>query len=342
MSRRLVLAADAGGTKTNVALVPVDDGAHLGVPLAAATYPSHDFPSLEAILDAFRAAHAGVFSNGVDAATIGFAGPIAGGRGAGSNVPWAVDAASLARHLGLPRVGLVNDLVATGYGVVSLGPEQLVPLLPGTAAPDANAAILAAGTGLGEAILARVGAGFLPIDSEGGHADYAPRTDTELEIWRLLRSRHGRVSVERVLSGPGLANVAEAIHARAGAEAAWRAHEREAGGAAALPGAVSTKGLEGSCPACAEALDVFAGIYGSEAGNLALRCVARSGVYLAGGIAPRILPALRGPAFERAFRDKEPHRALLAAIPVWVVLDDRAALWGAARHAAGALSPSAS
>jgi glucokinase len=145
------------------------------------------------------------------------------------------------------------------------------------------------------------------------------------------------VSVERVLSGPGIADVADVLHAREGADAAWRAHEREAGSPGALPGVVSTKGLEKSCPACVETLDVFAGVYGSEAGNLALRCVARGGIYLGGGVAPRILPALRGSAFERAFRDKEPHRALLASIPVWVVLDDRTALWGAARHAAQSL-----
>lgn len=341
MTGALVLAADVGGTKTNVALLPAKDGRGLGEPLAVASYRSADYPSLEAMLDVFRAANAGAFARPVAAATFGFAGPIADGRGAGSHVPWAVDAASLARHLHLPRVGLVNDLVATCYGVVGLPPESLAPLLPGTAAPEANAAILAAGTGLGEAILARGGNGFVAVESEGGHADFAPRTDVELEIWRVLRARYGRVSVERALSGPGLANAAEVIHARAGSEAAWREHADRAGSADALPGIVSANGLARSCPSCAEALDVFVGIYGSEAGNLALRCVARGGIYLGGGIAPRILPALRGPTFEQAFRDKEPHRPLLAGIPVWVVLDDRAALWGAARHAAQSLAAAA-
>jgi glucokinase len=216
-------------------------------------------------------------------------------------------------------------------------PENLTPLLSGTAASDGNVAIVAAGTGLGETILARIEGDFVPIASEGGHADYAPRTDVELEVWRRLRARLGRVSVERVLSGPGLANVAETVHARAGVEAAWRDHEREAGGHEGLPGLVSKNGLEKGCPACAEALDVFVGIYGAEAGNLALRCVARAGVYLGGGIAPRILPALRSATFERAFREKPPHLALLAGIPVWILLDDRTALWGAARHASLAL-----
>jgi glucokinase len=337
MNGRLVLAADVGGTKTNLALVSARARGAIGEPVATATYRSADFPSLEAMIDAFRAEHAASVPGGIAAASVGFAGAIAGGRGEGTNVPWAVDAASLAQHLRLPRVGLVNDLVATGYGVVAVHPENLAPLLSGTAASDGNAAIVAAGTGLGETILARIDQDLVPIASEGGHADYAPRTDTELEIWRVLRARYGRVSVERVLSGPGLTNVAEVIHARAGAEEAWRDHEREAGAREALPSILSKTGLDRTCPACADALDVFVGIYGSEAANLALRCVARGGIYLGGGISPRILPALRSSTFERAFHEKPPHRALLADIPVWVVLDDRTALWGAARHASLAL-----
>lgn len=333
MSTRLILAADVGGTKTNLALVPSASRGAIGDAVATATRRSADFPSLEAMIDDFRKEHASSVPGAIHGASIGFAGPIADGRGEGTHVPWPVDAASLARHLRLPHVGLVNDLVATAYGVAALRPEALEPLLSGRSAPEANAAILAAGTGLGEVILARIDDDFVPIASEGGHADYAPRNDLELEVWRAVRARHGRVSVEQVLSGPGLVNVAEVLHAGSEA-AAWKAHGREAGGSEFLPGVVSRNGLERSCPACAEALELFVGVYGSEAGNLALRCVARGGVYLGGGIAPRILPALRSPTFERAFRDKEPHRALLSQIPVWVILDDRTALWGAARHSA--------
>jgi glucokinase len=334
----VVLAADVGGTKTNLALVQADATARVGPAslrvLAAATYPSASFPSLEALLDAFRTSE-GSAGPALSAATIGFAGAVANGRGYGSNLPWAADAASLARHLGLPRVGLLNDLVAAGHGIATLRPEQVTSLLPGTAA-EGNAAIIAAGTGLGETILARVGEDYVPIPSEGGHADFAPRTDLELQIWHALRARHGRVSVERVLSGPGLANVAEVTHERAGAAAAaaWKEHVAEANGESAMPAIISTSALSERCAACAQAVEVFAGAYGSEAGNLALRCVALGGIYVAGGIAPQILPALRSPAFESAFRDKEPHHALLAAIPVTVVLDDKLPLWGAARHAA--------
>ncbi|HSQ60740.1 MAG TPA: glucokinase [Acidobacteriota bacterium] len=338
MSERIVLAADAGGTKTNLALLPVRGGGAVGPPLAVAGHRSADFPSLEAMIDAFLASNRKRLEGPIAAATVGFAGAVSGGRGEGTNVPWSVEAASLARHLGLSRVGLVNDLVATGYGVAALGAADLAPLLPGRADPDGNAAVLAAGTGLGEVLLARVGGDLVPVASEGGHADWGPRSDVDLEVWTAMRTRHGRVSVERVLSGPGLANVAEVVHARSGAAAPWDDHRREAaGGDDDLPSVVSRNGLSGSCPACAEALGAFVAIFGAEAGNVALRGLATAGVYLGGGIAPRLLEALRSEAFERAFRDMPPHVPLLATIPVWVILDDRTALWGAARHAARSL-----
>lgn len=337
MSDRVVLAADVGGTKTNLALVPARGGGAVGPPLAVARHRSADFPSLEAMIDAFLEANRTRLGGPIAAATVGFAGAITAGRGEGTNVPWPVDASALARRLGLPRVGLLNDLVATGHGVASLGAAELAPLLPGTADPEGNAAVVAAGTGLGEAILARVGSDLVPVATEGGHADWAPRSDVDLEIWTAMRTRHGRVSVERVLSGPGLANVAEVLHARGGAAAAWADHGREAAAGGDLPGVVSRNGLSGSCAACAEALGVFVAIYGAEAGNIALRGLATAGVYLGGGIAPRIVESLRSETFERAFRGMPPHEALLAKIPVWVILDDRTALWGAARHAARSL-----
>jgi glucokinase len=327
-----VLAADVGGTKTTLALVPARGRGLLGKPVAAATHRSADFPSLEAMVDAFLST--ATAAPPPSAATVGFAGAIADGRGEGTNVPWSVDAVALARHLRLERVGLVNDLVATGYGVAALQGDALAALLPGRPDPNGNAAVIAAGTGLGETTLARIEGELIPIPSEGGHADFAPRTDDELDLWTAMRTRHGRVSVERLLSGPGLRNIAEVIHARARDTASWASHAKEAGDEDALPEVVSRRGLSGSCEACRESIEIFAGIYGAEAGNLALRAMATAGVYLGGGIAPRLLKALRRPMFETAFRAKAPHTALLAAIPVWVLLDDRTALWGAARHAA--------
>jgi len=281
------------------------------------------------MIDAFRDRHPGPLA----AASIGYAGAVVEGRGAGTNVPWPLDSESLAKHLALPRVSLLNDMVAMAHGIPALAPEDLEALAPGLPAPDGNAAIIAAGTGLGETILARVGADRVPIASEGGHADFAPRTDQELEVFRALRARFGRVSCEHVLSGPGLVNVAETIHrfAAASDRAAWAEHA--AIPPDALPNLISRNALAGECGACGRALDCFVGIYGAEAGNLALRALARGGIYLGGGIAPRILPALKGEAFLRAFRSKEPLQALLSSIPVWVIRNERVALLGAARFA---------
>ncbi|HEX7077309.1 MAG TPA: glucokinase, partial [Candidatus Eisenbacteria bacterium] len=230
------------------------------------------------------------------------------------------------------RVHVMNDLVATGYGIAALSPEDLEPLLEGRADPDGNAAIVAAGTGLGETVLVRIGGELVPVPSEGGHADFAPRTDLEIEVFRAIRARLGRVSCESVLSGPGLVHVARAIHERDRALDKWAVHEREAADAD-LPGHVSENALAGRCPSCVQALEFFVTAYGAEAGNLALRGLALAGVYLGGGIAPRILPALHGGAFREAFLAKEPHRPLLERVPVWVIRNDRAALLGAARFA---------
>lgn len=329
MAKGVVLAGDIGGTKTNLALVPATGRGTIGAPVAFESYRSADFPTLEAMLEEFRGTHDLVF----DAASFGFAGAVENGRGVGTNVPWAADQASLARALSLPRAHVMNDLVATGYGIAALTSDDLVPILDGTARPSENAGILAAGTGLGETILAFVEDRHVPIASEAGHADFAPRTDLELTLFRELRVQFGRVSYEHVVSGPGLVNVGRVLHALTGAEKTWRAHEELAGGDGDLPGVISGNALAGSCPECAGSLDLFAGVYGAEAGNLALRCVARGGIYLGGGIAPRILPALQGETFRLAFREKPPHRELLEAIPVSVIRNERTALLGAARFA---------
>jgi len=323
-----VLAADVGGTKTRLALIPALERGRIGAPVAEESYASADFPSLEAMIDHFRARHDGP----VAAVSIGYAGPVTGGRGVGTHVPWAADERALARHLDLPRAHVINDLVASGYGVPALAPEELIPLLPGAPGEPGNAAIVSAGTGLGETILLRHDGDLIPVASEGGHADFAPRTDLEVEVFRALRSEFGRVSVERVLSGMGLANVARVLHALDGAEAALARHLAEAG-PEQLPAAVSGNALAGACPSCVRSLDLFVSVYGAQAGNTALRGVTLSGVYLGGGIAPKILPALQGGLFREAFLDKEPHRPLLERIPVLVMRSDRSALLGAARYA---------
>jgi glucokinase len=329
MAKGMILAGDVGGTKTNLAFVPATGRGRIGAPVAFESYRSADFQTFETMIEQFRGTHDVRF----DAASFGYAGPVEDGRGVGTNVPWVADRAKLERALALPRTHVMNDLVATGYGIAALTADDLVPILDGSMRASENAGILAAGTGLGEAILAWVEDGHVPIASEGGHADFAPRTDLEIEVFRHLRDRFGRVSYEHIVSGPGLVNVGRVLHELTGAAKAWRAHEEQASNEDDLPQVVSGNALGGACPECAGALDLFVGVYGAEAGNLALRCVARGGIYLGGGIAPHILPALRSETFRAAFQHKPPHRELLESIPVFVIRNERTALLGAARFA---------
>jgi len=252
-----------------------------------------------------------------------------------TSLPWTLDSDTLATKLGLKpaRIHIINDLVATGHGLRALKGEELTALQEGTPDEDACAGLIAAGTGLGETILVRVGVTHLPVPSEGGHADFAARTDDEMRVFRALRERYGRVSWERVLSGPGLASLGVFFHEEAGTSAAWSEHLREEipGGP---PAVVSHHGMAMDCPSCERALRLFVGVYGAEAGNLALRAVARAGIYLGGGIAPKILPALQWPEFLEAFRDKDHLRPLLSSIPVSVIRNELTGLLGAARYAA--------
>jgi len=326
----VILAGDVGGTKTHLALF--DPGPPLRL-VRLETFRSSAFPSLEAMVDLFLQGGAAP----LHAAALGVAGPVVGASAALPNVAWAVDAARIARRLGLPSVALLNDLEASAWALESLGSAETVTLLEGAPGAAGNQAVIAAGTGLGEAVLLRRGARRIPISSEAGHADFAPRTDLEIELLRWLRERFGRVSWERILSGPGLSNVhAFLADTGRGAEPASIAEAIRVGDPAAV---ISTAALEGRSERCALALDLFVGVYGAEAGNLVLRALATGGLFLGGGIAPKILPWLRGEPFRRAFLDKGRLSPLVAATPVRVILDERAALLGAARRAAEGLRP---
>jgi glucokinase len=324
----MILAGDVGGTKTLLGLFDP------GPPLRAArveSFRSAAFPSLGAIVEAFLARGPAR----LDAAALGVAGPIRGTTAVLPNLPWSVDAAPLAARLSLAALALVNDLEASAWALELLGEADLATLLPGARSDEGNQAVISAGTGLGEAVLLRAGERRTALATEAGHADLAPRTELEDELLRWLRARHGRVSWERVLSGPGLANVhAFLTDTGRGEEPAEVTEAIRAGDAAA---AISAAAQGGTSERCALALDVFAGVYGAEAGNLVLRALATGGVFLGGGIAPRILPWLRRDPFRDAFLDKGRLSPLLAATPVRVVLNDRAALLGAARVAAEAL-----
>jgi glucokinase len=327
----MILAGDIGGTKTVLALF--EPGPPL-CPVRVATFPSASYPSLEAMMEEFRPAAAGP----VAAAALGVAGPILGTTAVLPNLPWSVDAMRLATGLRLPVPTLLNDVEASVWALELLRDDEAVSLLPGTPVPTGNQAVISAGTGLGEGMLIRGDARRHAVASEAGHADFAARTDLEIELLRWLRGRLRRVSWERVLSGRGLANLHAFLTATGRGEEPPAVAEaiRAAGDPAAV---ISAAGLDGTSERCALALDLFTAIYGAEAGNLVLRAVATGGVFLGGGIAPKILPWLRRDPFRQAFLDKGRLSPLVAATPVKVIVNERAPLLGAARRAVESLEP---
>jgi glucokinase len=317
----MLLAGDVGGTKTYLGLfAPGPDRPH---PSLVREFATLAYPSLPAMIEAFLRG-AGERSIDIQAACYGVAGPVTGRVARMTNVPWPIDGDALAERFDVERTHLLNDLEAMAHAVPVLEPNELEVLQEGVAQPTGNAALIAAGTGLGEALLHNLDGRFIPSASEGGHADFAARTPRELDFVRDLTRQYGRAQVEHVVSGPGLTNLFHFTHA----------HRCDAVGRGArqadLPALVTTSALERRCPYCVETLDLFVSAYGAEAGNLALRTVATAGVYVGGGIAPKILPALKGGLFLEAFRAKEPLVDLLATIPVSVVLNRRAGLLGAA------------
>jgi len=321
-----ILAGDIGGTKTRLAVFSVT-GRQLET-LAEHSYPSSEYDSLGAILGEFSATH----DYRPDAASFGIAGPVRDNSARVTNLPWHISAAVIAHDLRINRVMLLNDLEATAWGLRALTEDDFHVLNAGTPNPVGNTAVIAAGTGLGEAGLARIGDGFQPFATEGGHADFSPGCELEIELLRFLMESHGHVSWERVLSGPGLVNLhAFLCHHRCQPAPDWLQQEMRAGDPAAAISAAATSGRD---PVCSEALELFVHLYGVEAGNLALKMLATGGLYIGGGIAPRILDHLTTGAFMAAFVAKGRMRRLLEQIPVRVILNDRAALYGPAVFAA--------
>lgn len=321
----MILAGDIGGTHTRVALFDARDGQL--VPVVERVYPSREHQGLDEIVSLF-------LSNQqitVSGACFGVAGPVLQGHARISNLTWTVDAIALAKLLGVETVWLINDLAAHASGIAGLSPEDFA-VMNSSAPADGNAALIAAGTGLGEAGLFWDGTSHQPFASEGGHADWAPRNDLELQLHRYLMEKFGHVSCERVLSGPGLKNIYDFLRdSGTEPEPDWLKEQMQAPeDASAL---ISEHGLQGSASICSRALEIFVSIYGAEAGNVALRFLATSGVYLSGGIAGRILPRLTGPGFMQAFADKGRMRGLLEKIPVKVVTNEKIGLIGAARYA---------
>jgi glucokinase len=325
----MILAGDVGGTHTALALF---DEASGGLrPVREATYANHEHGSLEEILAKFLA---GDPRAAVRAACFGVAGPIMQGRTRMTNLPWQLDEASLASAIGASPVKLLNDLQATALGMLHLQPEELVNLNPEAREQEGNAAVIAAGTGLGEAILYWDGTRHHPVACEGGHVEFAPRTEREIELLRYLhRKLGGRVSYERVISGPGIHNIYEFLRdTRYAPEDPGTAGKITSGDPSA---AISEAALSGEDPLSVAAMALFVSAYGAEAGNIALKCLALGGVFVGGGIAPKILPALKTGAFLRSFVDKGRYREFMRAIPVRVALNPRAPLLGSAHHALG-------
>ena len=323
----LLLAGDIGGTSTRIGLFDVVE--RRIAPVTVEKYVSHEHTGLDAIVQMFRRQH----GQAIQGACFGVAGPVIGHHVETPNLAWDVDGATLARTLSLPKVGLINDLEANAHGVFTLTPADFVELNAGAPKATGNMAVISAGTGLGEAGMYWDGGRHHPFATEGGHADCAPRTELEIELARYLHRTLGpHVSWERVVSGPGLARVYEFLRDTGrGTEPSWLTEALKVGDPPAI---VSTAALDGKSDLCVQALDLFIDVYGGEAGNLALNLMATGGVYVGGGIAPRIIRKLREPRFMKAFADKGRLTPLLETIPVRVITNDETALFGAARCAA--------
>lgn len=318
----IILAGDTGGTKTYLGLF---ESTSTGLrTLRTQSFRTLDFTCLEQIVETF------LRGQRPDAACFGLAGPVIDDRVEVTNIRWTVVASEIAERLRIPRVWLLNDLIATAHGISELKPDEVFVLQTGRPTRGENQALIAAGTGLGECGLQWDGQQYVPVPGEGGHADWAPHDDIHLELWRYLRAQMPEMGTERVVSGPGLVNCYcflrdTRVHSEPDVLAEANGEE---------PAAVIARCAEESrSRICQQALDIFLSAYGAEAGNLALRSLAVGGIYVGGGIAPKLLAHLEG-SFLRAFREKYLLSHLMLDIPVKVILNDHTALRGAAHYAA--------
>lgn len=321
----MILAGDVGGTKVHLALYDFINGKLKYT--RDERFAAKEFGGLEEIVKQFLGAEK------VSAACFGVPGPVRDGRLRLTNLPWTLDSRELSTNLGIEHVFLINDLEANGYGIAELSADQIVTLSEGDASQMGNRALIAAGTGLGEGVLIWNGRIHVPYPSEGGHTDYAPRNEDEIDLLRFLKQKYsGRISFERVVSGMGLSNIYEFLRdVRGVEEPAWLAEK-----IAASPdrnAVITEEGLAARSELCEKTLDMFVSAYGAEAGNLALKILAVGGLYVGGGIAPRLIEKLKDGTFMKAFTDKGRMSQLLINTPVRVILESRAALMGAAAYA---------
>lgn len=323
----LILAGDLGGTKTVLALFREVSG-RLD-PVRKEVFKSKEFSQFEQILTRFLKSSDHLQ---IRAICLGVPGPVKDGQCKTTNLPWLLDEQKLAKSLGVTKVRLLNDLQATAYGMLFLPAGEMAVLNQGDGSKrKGNIAVIAAGTGLGEAFLYWDDRNYFPVASEGGHVDFAPQGDREVELFRFLRSEYGHVSYERVLSGPGIFNIYRFLRDTGFApEPAWLREKLQSGDSSPT---ITQLGLTRGHELCIETLDLFTSLYGAEAGNLALKVMAVGGVYIGGGIAPNILDKLKDGEFMSAFSGKGRYTDLLKEIPVKVALNDRAGLIGAAHYA---------
>ncbi len=324
----MILAGDIGGTKTVIALF--EERAGVLHETQAETFPSQSHASLEEILDKFLKNRAGLK---LEAGCFGVAGPVIDGKSKITNLPWQMAEDTLAAAIGVQRVKLLNDLEAAAYGMLHLQADEFCVLNEGAKpARQGNIAVIAAGTGLGEALLIWDGQRHIAVASEGGHADFAPRDILEVRLFTYLKDKyHEHVSYERVLSGPGLFDLYIFLRGDSGAaEPAWLSRQLASGDPSAV---VTEAALAAKDAVCVQTLERFTSLYGAEAGNMALKCLAIGGVLVGGGIAPKILPALKKGGFRAGFTDKGRYRGLMEGIPVKVARNPRAPLIGAAHYA---------
>ena len=348
----MILAGDIGGTKINLALYDWEKGRV--EPIREDTVWTADYESLEEVLTEFLEEPEATEPDSDDlseeeedtdsrpspslspitAACFGVPGPVLNNICRTTNIPWTIEGDKLAEFLNIPQVKLLNDLEAMAYGLPFLEPEEIEDLNPNAPSPppDGTRVLLAAGTGLGESLIVWTGKDYQICPSEGGHADFAPNNDLEIELLRYLRTSYLHVSYERVLSGPGLHLIYQFLRDTQKNEPTWFAEKLPTGDPASL---IAEAGIEGKPDICKNALQLFVSIYGAEAGNMALKTLAMGGVYIGGGIAPKILPALQNGTLMKSFLAKGRYKRLLGKIPVRVILNPHTAILGAASVAAG-------
>lgn len=331
----MILAGDIGGTKCNLGLFE-QQGGKLSL-LVSRRYATKEFSdrSFEAVIDEFKrfAAEAAAKNGRITAAAFGAAGAVMDGLVHGTHVPWPLEAKTLASHLGIDRVRLLNDVEAAALGLPYLRSEDVAALNAGSAPEHATRALLAAGTGLGESVLFWDGRRYRVLPTEGGEADFTPATDREIELLRFLRARVGRVRAEEILSGSGFRWIHEFLDSTVRHPSFSDTRGANDSPAADSAQEITQNAASGACEICKETVNFWIATYASEAGNLALRTLAYGGVYVGGGIAPKILSTLRNGSFARMFADKGRFGPVLARIPLYVVLNENAPLWGAAYEA---------